>query len=42
MLKKSIRVLPAVGILGLVLARLFRRREHEAEQKPFFRRLVTH
>ena len=41
MLKKTIRIVPAVGLVGLVLARLFRRR-HEPEQKPFFRRLVTH
>jgi hypothetical protein len=41
MLKKTIRIAPALGLLGLVVARLFRRR-HGPEHKPFFRRLVTH
>ncbi len=40
MLKKLLSILPALGIVGLVLARVFRR--HEPEPKPFFRRLVTH
>jgi hypothetical protein len=41
MLKKTIRVAPALGLIGFVVARLFRRR-HEPEQKPFLRRLITH
>jgi hypothetical protein len=41
MLKKTIRIAPVLGLVGLVVARFFRR-HHETEQKPFFRRLVTH
>jgi hypothetical protein len=41
MLKKTIRIVPAVGILGLVVAR-FVRRHHEPAHTPFLRRLVMH
>ena len=42
MVKKSIRVIPAIGILGLVLARVFRRLRHEPKHTPLYRRLVPH